>query len=101
MGYIFVLAFGKFGPPSSSDPKHTPCPVRLDLSYRIDGQRAAIATWIETGGPWGIGAVHSIYNPGSLEAISDEAQTMLRKMRYWGLAKKFSRILESFDFDGD
>ena len=28
-------------------------------------------------------------------------ETMLRKMRFWGLAKKFSRILESFDFEDD
>ena len=101
MGYIFILAFGKFGPQPSSKPHFTSFPVRLDLSNRIEGQRTAITTWIENGGPWGIGAVQSIYNPGSLEAISKEARAMLRKMRFWGLARKFSRILESFEFEGD
>src|ERR1700761_1049091 len=103
MGYIFILAFAKFGPQPASDSAYAyaTCPVRLDLPNRIDGQRTAIATWVDNGGPWGIGAVESIYSPGSLEAISEEARTMLRKMRFWGLAKKFSRILESFDFEDD
>ncbi|OQV01263.1 Fungal specific transcription factor domain-containing protein [Cladophialophora immunda] len=101
MGYIFILAFAKFGPQPSSDPGYATCPVRLDLPNRIDGQRTAIATWIENGGPASIGAVENIYSSGSLEAISHEAQTMLRKMRFWKLSNKFSRILESFDFDSD
>ncbi|OCT53940.1 hypothetical protein CLCR_09525 [Cladophialophora carrionii] len=101
MGYIFILAFAKFGPQSSPETNYASCPVRLDLSNRMDGQRTAIATWIENGGPWGIGSVESIYSPGSLHAISEEARAMLRKMRFWGLAKKFSRILESFDFEAD
>ena len=100
-GYIFILAFAKFGPPPSSELSYPPCPVRLDLSNRMEGQRNAIANWVEIGGPWGVGAVKSIYDPDSLEAISEEARTMLRKMRYWGLAKKFNRILESFDFESD
>ena len=101
MGYIFILAFTKFGPQPQSEVGYASYPVRLDLSNRIEGQRTAIATWIENGGPASIQAVKNIYSPGSLEAISEEARTMLRKMRFWGLAKKFSRILESFDFDGD
>jgi hypothetical protein len=100
MGYTFILAFARFGPPPSSEPAYTSTPVRLDLSNRASGQRAAIKNWIEHGGPWAIGAVE-IYHPGSLEAISEDARIMLRKMRFWGLAKKFSRILESFDFDAD
>ena len=99
MGYTFILAFARFGPTSESN--FTSCPVRLDLSNRMEGQRTAIATWIENGGAWGIGAVQSIYSPGSLDAISEEARAMLRKMRFWGLARKFSRILESFEFEGD
>ncbi|OAL34627.1 hypothetical protein AYO20_06044 [Fonsecaea nubica] len=101
MGYIFILAFAKFGPQPCSDPGYASCPVRLDLPNRIDGQRTAIATWIENGGPASIGAVENIYMSGSLEAISHEAQAMLRKMRFWKLSNKFSRILESFDFDCD
>lgn len=101
MGYIFILAFAKFGPGHSSEPSYPSCPVRLDLSNRIEGQKTAITTWIENGGRAGIGAVGNIFGPGSLEAISQEARAMLRKMRYWGLAKKFSRILEHFDFGSD
>ena len=101
MGYIFILAFSKFGPQPFSDPRCASHPVRLDVSNRMDGQRLAIANWIEQGGPASIQAVKNIYSHGSLEAIGAEARTMLRKMRYWGLAKKFSIILESFDFDGD
>ncbi|KIW90480.1 uncharacterized protein Z519_09126 [Cladophialophora bantiana CBS 173.52] len=101
MGYIFILAFAKFGPQPCSEPGYASCPVRLDLPNRIDGQRTAIATWIENGGPASIGAVENIYSSGSLAAISREAQTMLRKMRFWKLSNKFSRILESFDFDSD
>ncbi|KIY01633.1 uncharacterized protein Z520_03185 [Fonsecaea multimorphosa CBS 102226] len=101
MGYIFILAFAKFGPQPCSDPGYASCPVRLDLPNRIEGQRTAIATWIENGGPASIGAVENIYSTGSLEAISQEAQAMLRKMRFWKLSNKFSRILESFDFECD
>lgn len=101
MGYIFLLAFAKFGPQPAVEPMYGSCPVRLDLSNRLDGQRTAITTWIENGGAASIGLVKNIYGDGALEAISQEAQTMLRKMRFWGLAKKFSRILESFEFNGD
>ena len=99
MGYMFILAFIKFGPQPASDAHINS--VRLDLSNRIDGQRTAVATWIEVGGPASIGLVHNIYSNGGLRAISHEAQTMLRKLRYWGLAKKFIRILESFDLTAD
>lgn len=101
MGYIFILAFAMFGPQPSSDSNYESCPVRLDVSTRIDGQRTAITTWIENGGPASIGSVTNIYSDGGLKAISQEAQTMLRKMRFWGLAKKFIRILESFEFNRD
>ncbi|KAJ9641667.1 hypothetical protein H2204_002729 [Knufia peltigerae] len=97
MGYIFILAFAKFGPQPSSDSNLDSSPVRLDLSNRVAGQKAAIATWIQHGGYASIGLVKNVYNNGGLNAISHEAQTMLRKLRYWGLAKKFIRILESFD----
>lgn len=97
MGYIFILAFAKFGPQPSSDSNLDSSPVRLDLSNRVAGQKAAIATWIQHGGYASIGLVKNVYSNGGLNAISHEAQTMLRKLRYWGLAKKFIRILESFD----
>ncbi|KAI1611552.1 hypothetical protein EDD36DRAFT_409050 [Exophiala viscosa] len=97
MGYMFILSFIKFGPQPAPDAHISP--VRLDLSNRIDGQRTAVATWIEVGGPASIGLVHNIYGNGGLKAISHEAQTMLRNLRYWGLAKKFIRILEGFDLN--
>ncbi len=97
MGYIFILAFAKFGPQPSSKFNLDSIPVRLDLSNRIEGQRTVITTWVENGGPASIGLVRNIYSNGGLKAISSEAQTMLRRLRYWGLAKKFIRILESFD----
>ncbi len=97
MGYIFLLAFAKFGPQTSSDHKFEMCAVRLDLSNRVEGQKAAINAWFEVGGPASIGSVKNIYSDGCVRSISLEAQTMLRKLRYWGLAKKFIRILECFE----
>ncbi|KIW16077.1 hypothetical protein PV08_06128 [Exophiala spinifera] len=97
MGYIFILAFAKFGPQPSSNSNFDSSPVRLDLSNRIADQRTAIAAWIQHGGFASIGLVKNIYSNGGLNAISQEAQTMLRQLRYWGLAKKFIWILESFD----
>ncbi|KAK5214342.1 hypothetical protein LTS03_004008 [Exophiala xenobiotica] len=97
MGYIFILAFAKFGPQPSSKFNFDSTPVRLDLSNRIEGQRTVITVWVENGGPASIGLVRNIYSNGGLEAISSEAQSMLRRLRHWGLAKKFIRILESFD----
>ena len=103
MGYIFILAFSdtfaKFGPRLSLDATSESYAVRLDLSNSIEGQKAAVTKWIEVGGPASIGSVKNIYSDGGLKAIGQEAQTMLRKMRFWGLAKKFIRILESFDFN--
>lgn len=101
MGYIFLLAFAKYGPQPAPESAFEPFAVRLDLSNRLQGQRTAIDTWIDVGGPASVGGVKNIYGEGGLKAISQEAQTMLRKMRFWGLAKKFIRILESFDFNGD
>lgn len=97
MGYIFILAFAKFGPQPPPEAGFEPCLVRLDLSNRLPGQLTAIKTWIDVGGPASIGMVTNIYSDGGLKAISHEAQSMLRKLRYWGLAKKFIRILESFE----
>ncbi|KAL2435607.1 hypothetical protein ABEF95_006334 [Exophiala dermatitidis] len=101
MGYIFLLAFAKFGPQPVPEASFDSFAIQLDLPNRIQGQRTAISTWIDVGGPASIGGVKNIYSDGGLKAISREAQTMLRKMRFWGLAKKFTRILESFDFDSD
>jgi len=101
MGYIFLLAFAKYGPQPSADAGLDACPVRLDLSNQRDGQRTAITTWIDIGGPASIGAVKNIYSDGGSKAIGQDAQTMLRKMRFWGLAKKFIRILESFELNSE
>lgn len=108
MGYIFILAFIRFGPRPSDTSltnrnslRHGQTPVRLDLANRVSGQKTAILSWIDAGGPATIGAVANIYDDGGLTAIAREAQTMLRKMRFWGLARIFMRILEGFDLTND
>ncbi|KIX06137.1 uncharacterized protein Z518_04111 [Rhinocladiella mackenziei CBS 650.93] len=101
MGYTFILAFAKFGPQPSPDTDCESCSVHLDLSNHRDGQRTAISTWIENGGRASVGAAENIFSEEGLKVLSQDAQTMLRKMRFWGLAKKFIRILESFDINSD
>ena len=101
MGYIFILAFARYGPQPLPGSGFESPPVRLDLSNSIDGQKAAINTWTEVGGPATIGSVKTIHSNGGLKAIGQEAQAMLRKMRYWGLARTFIRILENFEFNSD
>jgi hypothetical protein len=101
MGYIFILAFSRFGPQEPNNTSPTSKSIRLDLSTRAGGQKKAIAAWLHYGGAAGLGSVQDIFASGSHEAIVLEARTMMQKMGSWGLAKKFDRILENFDFEGN
>jgi hypothetical protein len=97
MGYIFILAFTKYGPKPWNDLQLGHPPIQLDFPRYLRGHGNALITWIETGGHASIGTVHDIYAPGGLQAISQEAQAMLGRVRCWGLAKKFIRVLDNCD----
>jgi len=96
MGYIFMIAFAKYFPRNL---KHAgrQSPLRLDLPVHQASQKRAAADWIEHGGPAIIGSAVDICSDGSALAISQDAQCMLRRLRCWGLAEKFIRILQRFE----
>ncbi|KIW02577.1 uncharacterized protein PV09_06028 [Verruconis gallopava] len=101
MGYVFIIAFAKYFPRGSQPIRGQSLPrIRLDVSLHQPSQKQAIADWVVHGGPASIGSVKDICSGGSVLAISQEAQSMLQRLRAWGLAEKFIKILQSFESHG-
>jgi hypothetical protein len=101
MGYVFIIAFAKYFPRNSHQTGgQSPPRLSLDVSMHRPAQKQAVADWIAQGGPASIGSVEDICSDGSVPAISREAQSMLQRLRSWGLADKFIKILQSFESHG-
>ncbi|KAG9239998.1 fungal-specific transcription factor domain-containing protein [Calycina marina] len=101
MGYVFIIAFAKYFPRNSDySVDHSLSYPRLDVSLYQHAQKAAVANWIAWGGPASVGSVEDIFSDGAVVAISQEAQSMLQRLRFWGLADKFIMILQSFESHG-
>jgi len=99
MGYSFIIAFARYasqhrGITGQGD---TAPIVQLDLLNPSEAQRKDIAHWIEYGGPAGLLSTVNICSGACVPAISQQAQDMMRKMRGWGLADKFGKILHHFE----
>ncbi|KAL1905108.1 hypothetical protein Sste5344_009158 [Sporothrix stenoceras] len=101
------LPFGSTLPLSSPMPPSMPPPVapstpstaaiQLDIpSHRI-ASTADVDNWIAHGGPAAIGSVPNLFVEGGALAISRDAQAMLQRLKCWGLAEKFTKILQSFE----
>lgn len=94
MGYVFIMAYSAYGPRTlAAERDHFAVPVRLDLSDQRPQQRQAIADWIRHGGLARVGSVGDICSDGCLTALSNDAQAMMQRLRCWGLAEKFTKIL--------
>ncbi|KJR87258.1 uncharacterized protein SPSK_01400 [Sporothrix schenckii 1099-18] len=71
--------------------------IQLDIpSHRI-ASTADVDNWIAHGGPAAIGSVPNLFADGGALAISRDAQAMLQRLKCWGLAEKFTKILQSFE----
>lgn len=100
MGYSFLLAFSRYclslhshgggGVPEREV-------VQLDLLSPSDGQKEAIAHWVEHGGPAGLSSVPNICSSSCVQALSQQAQALMHKLSGWGLADKFAKILNIFE----
>ncbi|KEZ44922.1 hypothetical protein SAPIO_CDS2284 [Scedosporium apiospermum] len=109
MSYIFITAFAKYCPrPHRSSRGGTAATtttariVRLDIPNHDSNQSQAVSEWIQRGGPARIGSAENIYSDGATLAITQDAQSMLQRLQSWGLAEKFSKILQVFEInDGD
>lgn len=102
-----ALPFGSAMPPLSSPmppsmlppaaPPAASAAIQLDIpSHRI-ASTADVDNWIAHGGPAAIGSVPNLFADGGALAISRDAQAMLQRLKCWGLAEKFTKILQSFE----
>ncbi|KLU81076.1 hypothetical protein MAPG_00171 [Magnaporthiopsis poae ATCC 64411] len=97
MGYMFIIAFAKYCPPSHRYWGLGPA-VCLDLpAHRGVDKGSAVSDWIEHGGAASIGDVSNIFSDGAALSISRDARNMLQRLKCWGLAEKFTKILQSFE----
>lgn len=106
MGYTFLIVFSAYCPsshrfqidqPPSAMSSAASTPIQLDIpSHRI-ASTSDVDNWIAHGGPAAIGSVPNLFAVGSALAISRDAQAMLQRLRCWGLAEKFVKILQSFE----
>jgi hypothetical protein len=98
MGCIFLMTFAKYGRTSlnkSSHDRGSPI-VRLDDLAVNDNQRRLIADWIYDGGPASIAGLENIYSDELASHVSHMAQSLLTRLKYWGLSQKFVKILQIF-----
>ncbi|KAM0279744.1 hypothetical protein ACHAQH_004435 [Verticillium albo-atrum] len=99
MGYIFILAYSTYGPRAQLLAGER-ASLRLDLPDHQPTQKHATLEWIENGGPAGLGSVTNILADGCVPAISRDAQLMMQRLKCWGLAEKFTKILHIFEVNG-
>ncbi|KAI5457184.1 hypothetical protein BGZ63DRAFT_366069, partial [Mariannaea sp. PMI_226] len=95
MSYIFIVAYAQHLP-RCSDPSLNPIKIRLDVASHLPEQKQAVKDWIMYGGPARIGSADDILADGAVKTIIQDAQAMLQRLRSWGLAEKFAKILQSF-----
>ena len=102
MAYIFILSYSAYGPQVTN--RSGKEPIRLDLAEadrESEEQIQAVSEWIREGGPARLGSVEDICAEGGcVQDISRDAQVMMQRLRCWGLAEKFTRILHVFEVDG-
>lgn len=101
MGSIFLMAFAKY----SGDPEYSGL-GRDDFPYvKLDeienttkgSQSPLIHDWISHGGPAYITAIDDIYCERFASHVSIRTQDLLQRIQYWGLSRKFIRILQIFE----
>jgi hypothetical protein len=66
---------------------------------KSSGSASRLEIWIERGGPASLESVDDICLVRNFNALKDTSLRAMEKLRVWGLAKKFHRILKDFDYD--
>ncbi|KAJ5980710.1 hypothetical protein N7481_008008 [Penicillium waksmanii] len=102
--FAFLLAFVKFFPFDEGPvATHGASTIRLDESpleqIRTGDYHGKVGKWIEHGGPASLGSVDNICDAHSLGTLREDALKAMDHLRVWGLAKKFHRVLKSFNND--
>lgn len=98
MAYVFIMAYSVYGPKADRDPFAVP--VRLDLSDQRPHHGQAVGDWMRHGGPARVGSVADIFSDGCFPSLCNNAQAMMQKLRCWGLAEKFTKILQTIGEKG-
>ncbi|KAL7911492.1 fungal-specific transcription factor domain-containing protein [Trichoderma velutinum] len=100
MAYIFILAYSTYGPRFASCAGDQ-APIRLDLPcHEHTSRRRSVADWVSTGGPAGLGSIKNVFDDGCVSNLSRDAQVIMQRLRCWGLAGKFCKILHVFEIRG-
>lgn len=103
--YAFILAFARFFP---FDRLHTHgqenrAPIKLDDLLHRQSEPLKMANrledWIEHGGPASLEDVGDICREENFLSLKGAALRAMEDLRVWGLAKKFHRILNNFNYD--
>jgi hypothetical protein len=103
MGSIFLMAFAKY---SNNNDSYYSEHEKDDLPYvKLDGientakgcQSPLINDWILHGGPAYITGIDDIYCESFARHVSNRTQDLLQRIQYWGLSRKFVRILQIFE----
>ncbi|KAF4334957.1 hypothetical protein FBEOM_11214 [Fusarium beomiforme] len=100
MGYIFIIAYSTYGEHSRAAPNEVAQGVRLDLHDQNLSHRRVVVRWIEKGGPATVGSVPDVGVDGCIPAISNDAQEILKKLKCWGLAHKFTKVFQVLEAKG-
>ncbi|KAL6799689.1 fungal-specific transcription factor domain-containing protein [Trichoderma sp. SZMC 28012] len=100
MAYIFILAYSTYGPRFASS-ANDQVPLRLDLPcHENTSQKRSVTDWVGTGGPAGLGSIKNVFDDGCASHLSRDAQVLMQRLRCWGLAGKFCKILHVFETRG-
>ncbi|GAD92017.1 conserved hypothetical protein [Paecilomyces variotii No. 5] len=104
MGSIFLMAFAKYsGSPVDYDGGNEPNlpSIKLDEIDDMGGRESQLVTnWIQHGGPACITGVEDIYSEEFASHVSAQTQSLLQRIQYWGLSRKFVKILQIFQDAG-
>lgn len=95
MAYVFILALARHGPRHGAEGRGGG--IRLDTPSHVAGQREAVAAWVQHGGPARIGSAADVLSRDSTGAITRDAQAVFQRLRSWGLAGRFAKILQCFE----
>ncbi|KAL8366523.1 hypothetical protein RB595_010405 [Gaeumannomyces hyphopodioides] len=97
MGYIFIITFAKYHPWSHKYSDLAPV-IRLDLPRTEEPRMAAPCL---TGSSMAVlprsAPCQTFFSDGAALSISRDARNMPQRLKCWGLAEKFTRILQSFE----
>ena len=103
MGSIFLMAFAKYSNNNDScysghEKDDLPYVKLDDIENTTKGcQSPLVSDWILHGGPAYITGIDDIYCETFASHVSNRTQDLLQRIQYWGLSRKFVRILQIFE----